>query len=87
MSASKRKTALITGASEGIGQALTRIFAREGFDLVLVARNEEKLNKLAEELSLRGFPRKSSPRTSRAGRRPTRSLASSRRAASRLTSW
>jgi hypothetical protein len=53
MTASKRQTALITGASEGIGQALTRIFAREGFDLVLVARNEEKLNKLAEELSLR----------------------------------
>jgi short-subunit dehydrogenase len=47
------KTALITGASEGIGRELARIFAREGYDLVLVARNEEKLNGLAGEVSSR----------------------------------
>jgi short-subunit dehydrogenase len=44
-----RKTALITGASSGIGYELARIFAREGHDLVLVARNEEKLRALAAE--------------------------------------
>lgn len=43
-------TALITGASSGIGLELSRIFADHGYDLVLVARNEEKLNALAEEL-------------------------------------
>jgi short-subunit dehydrogenase len=51
MSNSARKTALITGASEGIGLELSRIFAREGYDLVLVARNREKLDELGEQLS------------------------------------
>ena len=45
-----RKTALITGASSGIGLDLSRQLAREGYDLFLVARSEEKLRALANEL-------------------------------------
>src|SRR5215471_7081531 len=45
-----RKTALITGPSSGIGLELARIFARENHNLVLVARNADKLRQLASEL-------------------------------------
>ncbi|MGB0495711.1 MAG: SDR family NAD(P)-dependent oxidoreductase [Kangiellaceae bacterium] len=45
------KTAMITGASEGIGRCFAEIFAKNKHDLVLVARSEDKLQKLAQELS------------------------------------
>lgn len=46
----KRKVALITGASSGIGRELARLHAQRGGDLVVVARSKEKLAQLAEEL-------------------------------------
>ena len=42
--------ALITGASSGIGRDMARILAKKNYDLVLVARNEQKLKELEKEL-------------------------------------
>lgn len=40
------KTALITGATGGLGQEFVKVFAGQGIDLILVGRNEQKLQKL-----------------------------------------
>ncbi len=44
-------TALVTGASSGIGAAYSAELARRGYDVILVARRREKLAALAEQLS------------------------------------
>ena len=52
MSAStpRSPTALITGASGGIGHELAGVFAEQGFDLIVVARREDRLTELAARL-------------------------------------
>lgn len=48
--AQERKTALVTGASSGIGEELARVHAERGGDLVILARRREKLESLRDEL-------------------------------------
>lgn len=47
-----RDVAVITGASSGIGRATAIEFAKQGYDVVLVARREEELRKVAEECEI-----------------------------------
>jgi len=52
-----RRVTLITGASGGIGADLARVFARQGHDLVLIARSRTALEALADEIAVPGRPR------------------------------
>lgn len=45
-----KKTALITGASGGLGLSFVNLFALDGYDIVLVARNEKKLEEIKAEI-------------------------------------
>src|SRR5258707_9562088 len=47
------KYALITGASKGIGRAITEELARRGFNVLLVARSEDRLKQAAGEIMSR----------------------------------
>ena len=49
----QRLTALVTGASAGIGRAFADVFARYGFNLVITARREDRLSAVAQEISSR----------------------------------
>ncbi len=53
----RRPVALITGASAGIGAELARVFAQNGHCLALVARREQRLQELADEIARTGQPR------------------------------
>ncbi len=48
--ATKSQTALITGASAGIGRELAKLFAKGGYSVVLAARNGARLDQFADEL-------------------------------------
>ncbi len=50
MDCNHSKTALITGATSGIGAAYARMFASKGYNLVVTGRRVEKINSLADEL-------------------------------------
>ena len=45
-----KKVALITGASSGIGREFAHIHAKNGGDLIIVARRKDRLNELKQEL-------------------------------------
>ncbi len=49
-----RPVTVITGASAGIGVALAHIFARNGYELALVARRQDRLQKLADQIAATG---------------------------------
>lgn len=57
MAEQRRPVTVVTGASAGIGTALARVFARHGHELALVARREDRLNALADEIAAGGAPR------------------------------
>jgi uncharacterized protein len=54
---SLRPVTVITGASAGIGVALARVFAQHGHELVLIARREDRLHALADEIAATGARR------------------------------
>jgi len=54
---SLRPITVITGASAGIGVALARVFAQHGHELALIARREDRLHALADEIAATGARR------------------------------
>ena len=56
MTSSARGTAVVTGASSGIGAATARRLAAEGFDVVIGARRLERLQEVATDIGARALP-------------------------------
>ena len=54
MASTEIRTALVTGASSGIGAALCRLLAAQGITVALAARREEALRELAETIAADG---------------------------------
>ena len=52
-----KKTALVTGATSGIGRATARILAQNNYKIILCGRREERLEELKKELSENEFER------------------------------
>ena len=50
----KGKTAVVTGASQGMGRAITKELAMEGVKVLATARREDLLNSLREEIAAAG---------------------------------
>lgn len=50
--ADRRSHVLITGATAGIGYELAKLFAIDGYNLILIARNKEKLTKVKKKLEI-----------------------------------
>ena len=46
----EKKTALVTGASSGFGQEFVKLFAQDGYNLIMVARHEDDLQEVAQQL-------------------------------------
>ena len=53
----KDKVAVVTGASDGIGREITLKLAKQGVNLALVARNEERLKEVTDESLKLGSPK------------------------------
>lgn len=52
-----RPVAVVTGASEGIGAEIARVFAEKGHEVAIVARRGDRLNALADEIAAKGQSR------------------------------
>ena len=81
-----RRVAVVTGGSSGIGEATARLLTRRGWHCVLLARGEERLRAVAEELGGEcGGLRRRRPRGRRARRRRGHASATPRSACSSTT--